>query len=222
MARAGDELLGSAAPPSRSRARIAIGDAAAADEEGASAFAADARGSAVPPPARRKSAPLARDRRFAARMPAYATMTAPELSVAGAAFGLRPAAREAMVEQLERLWRVHAEALALARARTRHDPPRAPSRPAAPPDPRAGWPRVTAEDELVALAHGWIMADAPLYERMLTFETIDLAHILARLEAAAEGARVRARLSRPAVCAMLDGWGVSYQCRWRAAAGGAC
>jgi len=28
--------------------------------------------------------------------------------------------------------------------------------------------------------------------------------------------RLRARLSRPVVCALLDGWGVSYQCRWRA------
>lgn len=156
-------------------------------------------------------------------------MTTAELEEASSAFGLRPAPRMAMVEELERLWHTYTEALCLARARTKHDAPciGAAPRPRAPhaggdpvPDPRASWPRVTSADELRVLARAWLMADTQLYERVLTFETVDLAHVTARLEAAADNARVRVRLSKPVVTALLDGWGVTHQCRWRAV--GAC
>lgn len=81
---------------------------------------------------------------------------------------------------------------------------------------RASWPRIDAADELRARARAWLVADAALYERLLVFETVDLALIMSALQVGADTARVRARLSRPVVCALLDGWGVSYQCRWRA------
>ncbi|KAJ1626130.1 hypothetical protein T492DRAFT_1034748 [Pavlovales sp. CCMP2436] len=83
------------------------------------------------------------------------------------------------------------------------------------PDARSSWPAVTTLDALRPLARQWLIDNRELYDRVLTCEILDLAEIISVLEAAATGARVCARLSKPTVCALLDAWGVSYQCKWK-------
>jgi hypothetical protein len=230
-----ERALGSAAPPSRARARTAAAAARSPprsddddDFEPAPRASQPPAIAARPVVAARRAPTIGRDRRFPAALPRYAELGAAELGARCAALGLEPRGTSpaAQAAELERVWLAYDAAHRLARARAKADARAAPAAaapaaaaPVAARDPRAGWPTVSSAEALRPLVRRWLCADRALYERILTFDTVDLADVVDALERAAVGARTRAKLSRPLVCALLDGLGVSYQVKWRAQGG---